>query len=106
MISGDTRPSEELIKLSEGVDVLIHEVYSAKYLKPEARPGGHLWPQYNREFHTSDVELGAIAARIKPKLLILTHIIRMGATDEELVEGIRKGGYQGNVIVGRDLDRH
>lgn len=106
VISGDTRPSEELIKASKGADVLIHEVYSAKHLKPEDRPDGHLWPQYNREFHTSDVELGAIAARIKPKLLILTHIIRMGATDEELFEGVRQGGYQGNVIVGRDLDRH
>lgn len=106
VISGDTRPSEALIKASSGLDVLIHEVYSAKHLKPEDRPGGHLWPQYNREFHTSDVELGAIAARIKPKLLIMTHIIRMGATDEELIAGIRKGGFTGPVVVGKDLDRY
>lgn len=106
VISGDTRPSEALIKASTGVDVLIHEVYSAEYLKPEDRPGGKDWPQYNREFHTSDVELGSIAARIKPKLLILTHIIRMGATDEELLAGVRKGGFAGQAIIGRDLGRH
>lgn len=106
VISGDTRPSEALIKASTGVDVLIHEVYSAEYLKPEDRPGGKDWPQYNREFHTSDVELGSIAARIKPKLLILSHIIRMGATDEELLAGVRKGGFAGQAIIGRDLGRH
>ena len=59
-----------------------------------------------REFHTSDVELGALAARIKPQLLILTHIVRMGATDEELLAGVRAGGFAGRVIVGKDLDRY
>jgi ribonuclease BN (tRNA processing enzyme) len=106
VISGDTRSSEALIKASFGVDVLVHEVYSAAHLVPEDRPGGQDWPQYNREFHTSDVELGAIAARVKPKLLILTHIIRMGATDDELLAGVRKGGFAGRVVVGRDLDRY
>jgi len=106
VISGDTRPSEALIKAAAGVDVLVHEVYSAAHLKPEDRPGGKDWPQYNREFHTSDVELGTIAARAKPKLLILTHIIRMGATDEELLAGVRKGGFAGRVVIGRDLDRY
>ena len=86
--------------------MLVHEVYSAAHLAPENRPGGKDWPQYNREFHTSDVELGAIAARAKPKLLVLTHIIRMGATDEELLTGIRKGGFAGRVVIGKDLDRY
>ncbi len=106
VISGDTRPSEAIIKSSTGVDVLVHEVYSAAHLAPEDRPGGEDWPQYNREFHTSDVELGEIAARAKPKLLILTHIIRMGATDEELLAGVRKGGFTGRVVIGKDLDRY
>jgi len=41
VISGDTRPSEELVKSAQGVDILIHEVYSAAHLKPENRPGGN-----------------------------------------------------------------
>ncbi len=106
VISGDTRPSEALIKASIGVDVLVHEVYSAAHLAAEDRPGGKDWPQYNREFHTSDVELGVLAARIKPKLLILTHLIRMGATDDDLLAGVRRGGFKGSVIIGKDLDRY
>lgn len=105
VISGDASPSETLIKAAQGVDVLIHEVYWAAGLKPEDRPGGKDWPQYCREFHTSDVELGAAAARIQPKFLILDHTIRFGASDEELLGGIRRGGYAGKAVVGKDLDR-
>jgi ribonuclease BN (tRNA processing enzyme) len=105
VISGDARPSEALVKAAQGVDVLIHEVYSAAGLKPEDRPGGKDWPQYCREFHTSDVELGALAARIQPKFLILDHTIRFGASDEDLLGGIRRGGYAGKAVVGKDLDR-
>ena len=105
VISGDTRPSDELVKAAQGVDILIHEVYSAARLKPEDRPGGQDWPRYCREYHTSDLELGALAMRIQPKLLILDHMIRMGATDEELLSGVRAGGYNDRVVVGKDLDK-
>lgn len=106
LISGDTRPSESLVAASRNVDVLVHEVYSAARLAPENRPGGSDWPQYMHESHTSDVELGRIAAAVNPKLLVLTHIIRMGSTDSALVRGIRAGGFKGPVEVGRDLQRY
>ena len=106
VISGDTSPSKALVAASRGVDVLVHEVYLETHLKPEDRPGGRFWPQYMREFHTSEVELGNIAAQARPKLLLLTHIIRFGGTDEELLDGVRKGGFNGPVIVGKDLGRY
>jgi len=106
VVSGDTRYSEELAQFSKGVNVLVHEVYSASHLKPEKRPGGDDWPKYMHEFHTSDVEVGKVASIAKPKLLLLTHIIGMGATDEELLEGVRKGGFEGKVVVGKDLGRY
>jgi ribonuclease BN (tRNA processing enzyme) len=106
VISGDTRPSEALVRASQGVDVLVHEVYSPIHLAPEHRPGGQYWPQYMREFHTSDVELGGLAARIKPRILILTHIIRFSSTDEDLLAGVRKGGFSGQAIIGKDLGRY
>lgn len=106
VISGDTRPSEALVRAAGGVDVLVHEVYSPLHLAPENRPGGKYWPQYMREFHTSDVELGTLASRAKPKLLILTHIIRFGSSDEDLLAGVRAGGFSGAVRVGRDLERY
>jgi ribonuclease Z len=106
VISGDTRPCEELIRAASGCDVLVHEVYPAERVAPEDRLGGESWPEYMRCFHTSDEELGAIAARAQPNLLVLTHIIRMGATDEELLAGVRRGGFTGPVAVGHDLERY
>lgn len=106
VISGDTRPVNAIELAATNADVLVHEVYSASHLKPEDRPGGDLWPEYMRSFHTSDVELGALAATAGPRLLILTHIIRMGASDSELVAGVRRGGYTGRVVVGKDLERY
>ena len=104
IISGDTRPCENLINYAKNCDILIHEVYPANRLHIEDRPGGELWPQYCKEFHTSDIELGQIAAEVKPGKLILSHIVRMGASDEELINNIRKGGYNGVVIIGEDLE--
>lgn len=104
VISGDTRPCPALVEAAKGIDILIHEVYAGENLKPEDRPGGEYWPQYCKEFHTSDVELGKIARQIQPKVLVLSHIIRFGVSDSVLVNGIRKGGYKGKVIVGKDLE--
>lgn len=105
VISGDTRPSDALAEAARGADVLVHEVYPESRLQPEPRPGGEDWVSYMRSFHTSDRELGALAARARPRLLVLYHVVRMGGTDDELLAGVRRGGFTGRVVVGKDLDR-
>lgn len=105
LLGGDTAPSKELESAAAGVDVLVHEVYASRRVAPEQRPGGEYWPQYLREYHTSDEELGALAARARPKQLILTHVLRMGGTMDEVVAGVRRGGFAGTLVVAKDLDR-
>jgi ribonuclease Z len=104
VISGDTKPSENLVRAAAGVDVLVHEVYPDARTAPNSTESA-AWPTYMRDFHTSDIEVGQLAARIKPKLVILTHIIRRGATDEELLAGVHRG-FNGRVVVGHDLERY
>jgi ribonuclease Z len=106
VISGDTRPSESLVAAARGCDVLIHEAHvSANAVPPPHPPGGEGWRQYMHEYHTTDVELGALAARIQPKLLIVNHVGLLGRTEEDLIAGVRRGGFTGRVVVGHDLDR-
>lgn len=105
LISGDTRYSEALERAAAGVDVLVHEVYPSRWVAVEDRPGGENWPAYLRSFHTSDDDLGGLAQRAQPKLLVLSHVVRMGAPDAEVVAGIRRGGYTGPLVVAKDLDR-
>jgi ribonuclease BN (tRNA processing enzyme) len=105
VISGDTRPTEAIVQAAIGADLLIHEVYASSRLRPEDRPGGEAWPAYMRSFHTSDRELGALAARARPGLLVLIHVIRMGASDTDIIAAVRAGGFTGPVVIGHDLDR-
>lgn len=98
-ISGDTRPCPNLIKTCQGVDILVHEVYSAVQLKDRSL----FWQQYHSQFHTSTVELADIAAQVKPGLLILYHQLYWGCTDQELVKEI-SDRYPGPVVSAKDLD--
>lgn len=105
VLSGDTAPTESLIDNSRGCDVLIHEAYSrATYDKIAPK-----WQAYRRENHTSSTELAGIANQVRPKLLILTHRVNIGAAmgmpdpEDALLEEVRRL-YKGNVVTGHDLD--
>lgn len=99
VVSGDTSPFPEMEDHCRGCDVLIHEVYSKKGFDNRSEK----WRRYHSAYHTSSVELGDMASRIKPKLLILYHQLLWGATPEELIDEIRSV-YDGGIIYGRDLD--
>ena len=105
-IAGDTAPSPALAEAAKGTDVLVHEAYNSARVAPEARPGGEYWPEYLRAMHTSDLELGRIAAAVQPRLLVLHHVLRLGGTDEEILAHIRQAGYLGPVVIGKDLERY
>ena len=106
VLSGDTAPSDSVAWWAKQADILLHETYPVVRLVPEDRPGGELWPQYMRAFHTADEELGRIARQAQPRLLLLHHIVRMGGSDDEIMEGIRRGGFGGRTVIGRDLERY
>ncbi|MFV2073097.1 MAG: hypothetical protein ACC742_10665 [Thermoanaerobaculales bacterium] len=98
VISGDARPSANVVKYAAGADVLIHEVYSKA--KHDLKPPG--WKRYHAAHHTSALEFGEIAAKTKPKLVVLYHILAWGASEQDLFDEIAEV-YDGKVIVGRDL---
>ncbi len=104
VLSGDTRATDALVDAARDADVLVHETYPLVRLRPEDRPGGEQWPAYMRSVHTSDEEVGALAARAGVRRLVLSHVVWMGGTAEELEAGARRGGFRGPVHVARDLD--
>jgi len=100
VISGDCTYDENLIKNAMGCDILIHEVYSAEGFARLSKEQ----QAYHRVFHTSTVQLAAIANKVKPKLLVLTHQLLFGSTKTRLLNEV-KTRYSGNVVYGEDLDR-
>lgn len=98
VISGDTRPSDAVVKACAGCDVLIHEVYSSEKfagLDPK-------WRRYHADAHTSATQLAALATRARPKLLVLYHQLYWGASDSDLLREVRKT-YPGAVVSAKDL---
>ena len=98
VISGDTTYSPNLIKNSKGADVLIHEAYYSEGLK-KRRPE---WKRYHSAFHTSAIDVGRAAAEAKVGMVLLTHVLWMGATEEQIIAEVKQH-YTGKVVAGKDL---
>ena len=98
VISGDTAPDDTLLDLWHGCDLLVHEVYSARGLN--SRP--HAWRRYHSQMHTSSVELAAIATKVRPSKLVLTHVLFWGISEQALLAEIN-AEYEGTVVCGEDL---
>jgi len=100
VLSGDTRPSENLVRFAQGTDVLIHEVMDPESYR-ETR--NSLTPEQRRRVlahHTTPEQAGEVFSRVKPRLAVYSHIVPSDAT--ELVPHTRKT-YSGPLEVGEDL---
>ena len=103
VLSGDTRPSEELVRMATGVDVLIHEVQPSDSTQHPGNRSATEWANYVRAYHTTASQLGVLAARARPKLLIVYHNGRR-ATADRILADIRRS-FSGPVAIGADLQR-
>lgn len=99
VISGDTTYSPNLIAAAKGCDILLHEVYSQKGLERRTPD----WQRYHAAYHTSGVDVGRVAAEVRPRKLVLYHLLPMGESAEEVVSEVRKN-WNGEVVYGKDLD--
>lgn len=105
VLSGDTRFSENLIRFSQGVDVLVHEVAGARaelLTRSEAA-------RTIVALHTSPEEGGTVFARVKPRLAVYSHIVLLttdaaftAPTSTEILQRTRKT-YDGPLEMGEDL---
>jgi ribonuclease Z len=101
VLSGDTTFNENLIRHSQGADLIVHEVTAASGSAAE-RP-----EQLKRiaSNHTTPEQAGEVFSRVKPKLAVYNHLLLFGgATAEDLLPATRKS-YSGPLIVGEDLLR-
>jgi ribonuclease Z len=115
LISGDTRPSANLVRFATGVDVLVHEVVAVHpgVLDPAQSEGssGLMTPAFAKHIvslHTTPEQAGEIFAQAKPRLAVFTHLALLGnarfpaPTPADILAGTRRT-YAGRVEVGEDL---
>ena len=106
VISGDTAPSENLVKFARGADILIHEVYmpgyftNARSVEMSRGDTAEVARRLGR-YHTDAEQAGKIAAAAGVKKLVLTHIIPPEAGDK--IHELAAKKFSGEIVVGKDL---
>ena len=97
VISGDTRPTQAIADACNGCDLLVHAVYNGEAPMPAGDS------TYFRRFHTSAIELGDVARRARPRVLVLYHQLFFGGGPADLIRQVGTT-FRGPVISARDLD--
>ncbi len=101
VISGDTAVCGQVEELAAGAALLVHEAIRTEGIATLLSD-----PAAILAYHAETVALGAMAARCGVRQVALTHLIPPPATEadeEAFAADLRRGGYAGPVIVGRDL---
>jgi len=107
VISGDTAPSDTLIKLAAGADVLVHEALFAPAIDRLVAGVGNAptLKQSILSHHTTAEDAGRIAQAAGVKTLVLSHFVP--AEDPAITDGMwidaARVHFRGTVIVGKDL---
>lgn len=104
VISGDTRPCDNLVRWSAGVDCLIHECCDMTKTSWYPDCGWLTLEDKIRElmsYHTRPDDLGRMAAAAQVNKLAVTHLMP-GSTAADLT-GAAGVHYTGPVVVGEDL---
>ena len=107
VISGDTARSDNLVKLAQGADVLVHE---ALYLPAVDRivssvPNASRLKQHLIDSHTAVEDVGRVAEAAGVKTLVLSHLVPPddpAVTDQMWLDAARSH-FRGTVIVAKDL---
>jgi ribonuclease BN (tRNA processing enzyme) len=114
VFSGDTTPSESLVKLAMGADVLVHEAMMLGGPTPAGtRPPGaggsgiqadaDKLMRHLRQSHSPVEEVGRIAAEAGVKTLVLSHLAPAFNVDEDQWRARAAQHFKGRIIVARDL---
>lgn len=113
VVSGDTAPCPNLVRLARGADILVHEVYDdadERDREGGEEPAGederHEAARRHHHLttsHTGLSQVGAVAADAGVRRLVLTHFVPGDDVlpDDHWVKGVT--GFDGEVVVGRDL---
>jgi ribonuclease Z len=99
VLSGDTRPSPNLIANAKGVDLLIHEVAVATAADLAASERSRTVIAH----HTTPAQAAEVFNQTRPKLAVFSHIVLRPGTNAAELLPLTRAGYAGPLILGEDL---
>ena len=109
---GFTAATNNVIKLAQGADILVHEVINWELIKVTEGRKGHTVDNdpelaHLLASHTTTAEVGKVAQAAGVRKLVLTHLIPANPVDtpDFLWKTLCSVGYSGDVHVGNDRDQ-
>lgn len=107
VVSGDTAPSDALIKLAAGADVLVHEALYAPAVDRLVAgvANAPTLKQSILSHHTTAEDAGRVAQAAGVKTLVLSHLVPAEdpAVTEQMWSDAARVHFRGTVVVGKDL---
>ncbi|MFW3386027.1 UNVERIFIED_CONTAM: MBL fold metallo-hydrolase [Kocuria sp. CPCC 205274] len=104
--SGDTGPSENLVELAKGSDILVHEAIAAEWVAqrhPEPRDAAaEAEYQHLIGAHTTIEDVGGIAERAGVKKLVLNHLVPGNWPVEKWEKAAEN--FSGELVISEDFD--
>jgi ribonuclease Z len=101
VFSGDTRPSDNLVKYAQGADVLVHEVIAPEVERRRAKMTDPKAVERVIAHHTTAEDAGKLLARIRPRLAVFSHIVPSVATEADVLPAASRY-YDGRMLFGVD----
>lgn len=105
VFSGDTAPTEALVRLAQGADVLVHDAGLAtnpRYENPTDERVKTIWANLQKE-HCTPRQAAETARRAGVKTLVLTHFLPQVNESKILKEASEV--FDGTIIVAKDLQK-
>jgi ribonuclease BN (tRNA processing enzyme) len=102
--SGDTCPCDNLVRLAQGSDVLVHEVIDREWAEgtfATRGSSGEALLHHLLAAHTTIEDVGAIAQEASVSMLALHHLIPGNNAEARWAEAA--AGFDGPLVVGQDL---
>jgi ribonuclease BN (tRNA processing enzyme) len=104
--SGDTGPCDNVVRLAEGADVLVHEVIDIDRIgeRLSRLPNSVAVRNHLGAAHSSPEQVGDVATRARVGTLVLSHLVPGDGdpSDEEWVARVRPH-FDGEIVCGVDL---
>jgi len=98
VLSGDTRPTPNLVKFAKGTDVILYEGFDPQAFMAQASHHTREQKEQIMAHHSTPEKVGEIFTAVKPRLAVFYHTVGTAG----LAAGAKKT-YSGPLEVGEDL---
>jgi ribonuclease Z len=98
VLSGDCTYSKNLVDHARGVDVVVHNVFAVSAPILAHNPNERIVALKL----ASPEQVAAVMLETRPRMAALSHVIRIGLRDGDVIDRIRAAGYQGPLEMGLD----